>query len=59
VGGAALPAQELPLCTPPPTGTSSGGSDNSSTPLLAVLICLAFGGLGLAAVETQRRRVHS
>ena len=48
----------LPLCTPPPTDTVSGGSSHASTPLLALVICLGFGGLGLAAVETQRWRVH-
>ena len=43
--------------TPPPTSTGSNGSSNSSIPLLALLICLAFGGLGIAAVETQRRSI--
>ena len=59
-GGDAQPAQPAPtLCTtPPPTGTASGGSSNDSTPLAAVLICLAFAGLGLAAVETQRWRIR-
>jgi hypothetical protein len=28
-------------------------------PLLALLICLAFGGLGLAAVDAQRRNIRS
>jgi hypothetical protein len=45
--------------TPPPTSTDTGGSSNGSAPLLALLICLAFSGLGLAAVETQRRRIGS
>jgi hypothetical protein len=44
--------------TPPPTNTGSNGSSNDSTPLLALLTRLAFGGLGLAAVEAQRRRVR-
>ena len=60
-GAGGQPAAEptlLPLCTPPPTGTASGGSSKDSTPLVAVLICLAFGGLGLAAVETQRWRIR-
>lgn len=43
--------------TPPPTATS-GGSNNSSTPLGAMLICLAFGGLGLLAVQAQRRTIR-
>jgi hypothetical protein len=44
--------------TAPPTSTGSSGSSNSSTPLFALLICFAFGGLGLAAVEAQRRTVR-
>jgi hypothetical protein len=37
--------------TPPPTSTESGPSQpGSSAPLLAAVICLAFGLLGLAAV---------
>jgi hypothetical protein len=43
--------------TPPPTSTGDGSSSGGSTPLFAVLICLAFAGLGLAAVEAQRRSV--
>jgi hypothetical protein len=43
--------------TPPPTATSDG-SNNSSTPLGALLICLAFGGLGLMAVQAQRRTIR-
>ena len=46
-----------PALTPPPTSTSNGSS-NSSIPLFALLICFAFGGLGLAAVEAQRRSVR-
>jgi uncharacterized membrane protein len=44
--------------TPPPTSTGSNGSSSSSTSLFALLICFAFGGLGLAAVEAQRRAVR-
>jgi hypothetical protein len=44
--------------TLPPTSTGSGPSDGSSTPLYALLICVAFGGLGLAAVEAQRRTIR-
>ena len=44
--------------TPPPTNTTDNGSGSSSTPLLALLICFAFGGVGLAAVEAQRRSIH-
>jgi hypothetical protein len=43
--------------TPPPTSTGGTDSGNNSTPLFALLICLAFGGLGLAAVEMQRRSI--
>jgi len=45
--------------TPPPTSSGSNGSSGDSTPLFAILICLAFGGLGLAAVEAQRRAIRS
>jgi hypothetical protein len=44
--------------TPPPTSTGSNGSSNGSTPLFALLICFAFGALGLTAVEAQRRTVR-
>jgi hypothetical protein len=45
--------------TLPPTsagGKSAIGGD--STPLFALLICLAFGALGLLAVATQRRSIR-
>jgi hypothetical protein len=42
--------------TAPPTSTASGSSSsNNSTPLFGLMIVLALGGLGLAAVMTQRR----
>lgn len=44
--------------TPPPTSTDGNGTSGPSIPLFALLICLAFGGLGLAAVESQRRSVR-
>lgn len=44
--------------TLPPTSTGSNGSSNSSTPLFALLICLVFGGLGLAAIDAQRRSIR-
>lgn len=44
--------------TPPPTSTGSNGPINSSTPLFALLICLAFGGLALIAVDAQRRSIR-
>jgi hypothetical protein len=43
------------------TATSTNGSSSSggdSTPLFALLICLAFGSLGLLAVEAQRRSIR-
>jgi hypothetical protein len=46
-----------PVLTAPPTSTGSGSSNNS-TPLFALLICLAFGALGLTAVEAQRRTIR-
>jgi hypothetical protein len=51
LGETATPAVSL---TPPPT-SSGGGSGSGSTPMFALLICLAFGALGLTAVEAQRR----
>jgi hypothetical protein len=44
---------------PVTTSTANGPLSGDSTPLLALLICLAFGGLGVAAVEAQRRRIRS
>ena len=52
-------ATPAPNSTLPPTGTVSDGSSNSSTPQFALLICLALGGLAVAAVVTQRRRINS
>ena len=51
-------ATPIQVPTPPPTSTSSGSSGNGSTPLLALVISFALGGLGLAAVEAQRRSVR-
>jgi hypothetical protein len=46
------------ITTPPPTSTGSNGSNNSNDPasLLVLLICLEFGGIGLLAIQVQRRR---
>jgi len=44
--------------TPPTTATASDRPSNNSTPLFALLICLALGCLGLAAAQAQRRRVR-
>jgi hypothetical protein len=54
-GETATPQQTT---TPPPTSTSDGSSNGGSTPLFALLICLAFGGLGLAAVQSQRKTIR-
>ena len=54
-GETATPAQ---TGTPPPTSSGSDGSNNNSTPLFALLICLAFGGLGLLAVQAQRQSIR-
>jgi hypothetical protein len=56
LGETATPAREA---TPPPTsviGDSSNGGD--STPLLALLICVAFATIGLLATEAQRRVIR-
>jgi hypothetical protein len=44
--------------TPPPTEAVRDSSGNTSTPELALLICLLLAGLGLGAVESQRRSVR-
>ncbi len=53
-GETATPAASA---TPPPTSTDGGSSGSSGTPFIALLVCLAFGGLGLLAIEGQRRSV--
>jgi hypothetical protein len=47
-----------PAATPPPTSTGGSGPLGGSTPLFALLISFAFGGLGLTAVEAQRRAIR-
>jgi len=44
--------------TPPSTTTPSGTGNGSTAPLAGLLICLAFGGLGLLAVTAQRRSLR-
>ncbi|HEX7495366.1 MAG TPA: hypothetical protein VF349_01915 [Candidatus Limnocylindrales bacterium] len=44
--------------TPPPTTVVGGPSGDSPTPFPALMICLAFGGLGLLAVQRQRRTLR-
>jgi hypothetical protein len=44
--------------TPPPTNTGNGSSNGAPLPLFVMLLCLAFGGLGLLAVQVQRRTIR-
>ncbi len=44
-----------PRRTPPGTSTGGGPLDEGSAPYAVLLICLAFGGLGLLAIQAQRR----
>jgi len=44
--------------TPPPTTTGGGPSGDGTAPFFALMICLAFGGLGLLAVQRQRRTLR-
>ena len=45
--------------TPATTSTGRGSSNGGSTPILALLICLVLGGLGVGLIESQRRRLRS
>ncbi len=51
-------ATGTPVITPAVTSTDGSSPSGDSTPLFALLICFAFGGLGLAAVEAQRRSIR-
>jgi uncharacterized repeat protein (TIGR01451 family) len=44
--------------TPPVTSSQGGSTGGDAVPLLALLVCLAFGGLGLMAVQAQRRSIN-
>jgi uncharacterized repeat protein (TIGR01451 family) len=44
--------------TPPPTTTGGGPSGDGTAPFFALMICFAFGGLGLLAVQRQRRSIR-
>jgi uncharacterized repeat protein (TIGR01451 family) len=44
--------------TPPPTTTGGGPSGDGTAPFFALMICFAFGGLGLLAVQRQRRTLR-
>jgi hypothetical protein len=51
-------ATSAPSATPPTTSTGSKPGGSSGSPLFALLIALVFGGLGLMAVEAQRRTIR-
>jgi len=44
--------------TPPPTSSNDNSSNSGSVPLMLILIALAFGGLGMLAVQAQRRTIR-
>jgi len=45
--------------TLPPTSASNGpASGGDSTPLVALMVCLAFGAIGLVGVQSQRRKLR-
>jgi hypothetical protein len=44
--------------TLPTTNTTPSQSDSGSAPFLALLLCLAFGALGLIGVQAQRRSIR-
>jgi len=52
----ALPVTAGTGPTPAPTSTSDAGSSSNSTPLIPLMLVLAFGGFVLAAVITTKRR---
>jgi hypothetical protein len=53
------PATGKPRHTPARTSTGGGQNSDNSVPLFAFLICIAFGGLGLLAVQAQRKSMRS
>jgi hypothetical protein len=48
----------VPSPTQPVTSSGSTPDRGSGSPLFALLVALLFGGLGLVAVEAQRRSVR-
>jgi hypothetical protein len=54
-GATAVPVRSA---TPPVTSSKSDAPLGGSTPIFGLLICLAFGALGLLAVTAQRRSVR-
>jgi hypothetical protein len=56
VGG--VVATPVRAVTPPPTSSNDNSSNSGSMPLMLILIALAFGGLGLLAVQAQRSSIR-
>jgi hypothetical protein len=54
----AKPSAKPSVTLPPTTTDETGTPGSTSTPLFAILICLAFGAFGLAAVQMQRRSIR-
>jgi hypothetical protein len=54
-GATSTPVTHVTL---PPTSSDGNPAGNDSLPLLVLLISLAFGGLGLMAVQAQRRTIR-
>jgi hypothetical protein len=44
--------------TPPPTNTSDGPNGSAPMPLFVLLMCSAFGALGLLVVQAERRTIR-
>lgn len=55
-GETAFPSQDP---TPPSTSTGGDGSSGTATPLFALLLGFAFGGLGFISAQAQRRSIRS
>jgi hypothetical protein len=51
-------ATPVKTATPPPTNTGGTDSSSGATPLLVLLICLGFAGIGLIAVQAERRSIR-
>jgi hypothetical protein len=54
-GATSTPAR---AATPPVTSSNGNSPTNDSLPLMIILIALAFGGLGLLAVQAQRGTIR-
>ena len=51
-------ATGTPVVTPAVTSTDGNSSNGNTMPLFAILICIAFGGIGLLAVQAQRQSIR-